>query len=66
MRIDITKQEAMWLADLTRKAKAEAANANEETPHPLHELRRDNMASLEVKINEAIGRQLQREGRSAR
>ena len=66
MRIEITKQEAMWLEDLTRKAKTEAAHANVETPHPLYELRRDNMASLEVKISEALGRQLQREGRSER
>ena len=66
MRIELTKQEYKWLADLANKAKIEAARANEETPHPLYELRRDNMAALETKINEAISRQLQREIRGAR
>ena len=66
MRLELTKQECKWLADLVRKEKAEVAHANEETPHPLFELRRDNMANIETKINEAIGRQIQREGRMAR
>jgi hypothetical protein len=66
MRVELTKQEYRWLADLARKAKMEAAHNNEETPHPLFELRRENMADLEAKINEAIARQMQREGRGAR
>ena len=66
MRLELTKQECMWLANLAGKAKTEAARANEETPHPLYELHRDNMASLEAKINKAISWQLQKEGRSAR
>jgi len=66
MKIDLTKQEYKWLADLVNKAKIEAAHANEETPHPLLELRRDNMADLEAKINTGIQKQIQREGRSAR
>ena len=66
MRVELTKQEYKWLADLANKAKVEAALANEQTPHPLYELRRDNMASLEFKINEAIARQIQREGRLVR
>lgn len=63
MRIELTKQECKWLADLANKAKTEANQANQETPHPLFELRRDNMADLETKINAAIQRQIQREGR---
>ena len=66
MRVELTKQEYKWLADLVNKAKVDAAQANEQTPHPLYELRRDNMASLEAKINEAIERQIQREGRLVR
>ena len=66
MRLELTKQECKWLADLVRKENTEVAHANEETPHPLFELRRDNMANLETKINEAIGRQIQREGKMAR
>ena len=61
MRVELTKQEYKWLADLANKAKMEAVHANEETPHPLLELRRDNMADLEVKINAAIQRQITRE-----
>ena len=44
MKIELNKQECRWLADLANKAKTEAAHANEEAPHPLFELRRDNMA----------------------
>lgn len=61
MRVDLTKQEYKWLSDLTNKAKIEADNANKETPHPLFELRRDNMADLEAKIEAAIQRQINRE-----
>ena len=66
MRLELTKQECKWLADLVSRAKIEAAKNNDETPHPLLELRCDNMASLESKINTAIGRQIKREGRNAR
>jgi len=66
MRVELTKQQYKWLADLVNKAKTEAALSNEETPHPLYELRRDNMADLEAKINEGIARQIQREGRAVR
>ena len=66
MRVELTKQEYKWLADLANKAKIEAAQANEQQPHPLFELRRDNMASLETKINDAIQRQINREGRGWR
>ena len=66
MRIELTKQEFRWLADLANKAKIEAAQANEQQPHPLFELRRDNMASLESNINDAIQRQISREGRNIR
>jgi hypothetical protein len=61
MRVELTKQEYKWLADLANKAKIEADLANKETPHPLLELRRDNMADLEGKINAGIQRQLNRE-----
>jgi hypothetical protein len=61
MRLQLTTQECRWLADLAGKAKTEADLANKETPHPLFELRRDNMADLENKINSAIGREIQRE-----
>lgn len=63
MRLELTKQEFKWLADLANKAKLEADHNNNESPHPLFELRRDNMADLENKISTAIQRQIQREGR---
>ena len=66
MRVELTKQEYKWLADLVNKAKIEADFANTETPHPLLELRRDNMADLEAKINTAIQRHINREGRGGR
>jgi len=61
MRIELTKQECRWLADLVEKEKRKAAEAHAQTPHGLLELRRDNMADLERKLNTAIQRQLQRE-----
>ena len=66
MKVELTKQEYKWLADLANKAKIEAFHANKETPHPIFELRRDNMAALETKINTAIQRQINREGCGAR
>ncbi|GHT83986.1 hypothetical protein FACS18947_0730 [Bacteroidia bacterium] len=62
MRIQLTTGECRWLADLACKEKIEAALANKETPHPLLELRHDNMADLENKLNSAI----QKERRDAR
>ena len=62
MRIQLTTGECRWLADLVNKAKVEAEQANETTPHPLWELRRDNMADLESKLTAAI----QRNGRMER
>ena len=61
MKVELTKQEYIWLANLVNNAKIEADLANEETPHPVFELRRDNMADLEAKINAAIQRQINRE-----
>ena len=66
MMIRLTKQECRWLADLAGKAKAEADFANSETPHPIFELRRDNMADLENRINAAISREIQKERRETR
>jgi hypothetical protein len=66
MRIELTKQECRWLAELAGKAKAKADSAHKETPHPIFELRRDNMADLESRLNTAIEKQVQREGRDAR
>jgi len=66
MRIELTKQECRWLADLANKAKTEADHNNKETPHPLLELRWDNMAHLENKLNAAIQRQIQRDRSNAR
>ena len=66
MRIELTKQECRWLADLANRAKIEATYDNEKTPHYLFELRRDNMANLEAKINAAIQRQTNRERTGAR
>ena len=66
MRIQLTNQECKWLIDLANKAKAEAEFANKETPHPLFELRRDNMADLEAKLNAALQREIQRGRKDAR
>jgi len=64
MRIGITKEECRWLMGLVEKAKLEAAEAHEQTPHGLLELRRDNMADLERKLNTRLERQIQRENRN--
>ena len=66
MRLELTKQECKWLANLANKAKTEATQENEATPHPLLELRRDNMADLEGKLNAAIQKQIQKERKNAR
>ena len=64
MRIEISKEECRWLVGLAEKAKLEAAEAHEQTPHGLLELRRGNMEDLERKLNTAIQRQIQREQRT--
>ena len=61
MRLDISKQEALWLADLVKKDMDKNTRLNNVTPHPLYELRRDNMESLKYKIDSAILRQMNRE-----
>jgi hypothetical protein len=66
MRLELTGQEANWLADLCNKEKNANDLANKETPHPLLELRRDNMAALENKLNAAIKREHQKERNNAR
>jgi hypothetical protein len=66
MRIEMTKQECRWLADLAKKARSEAENAHKESPHPLLALRAGNMAALEGKLDTAIQRHIQREGSNAR
>jgi hypothetical protein len=66
MRLELTTGECRWLADLANKAKTEADLANKETPHPLLELRADNMAGLERKLNNVMQKQMQRRGRDAR
>jgi predicted ATPase len=66
MRIEVTKQECRWLSDLAKKAKAEAENAHEATPHPLLALRAENMAALEAKLDKAMQRHIQRERSGAR
>jgi hypothetical protein len=61
MRIEITKQECRWLADLVNKEKMAAELANQESPNRLFELRRDNMAELERKLNTAYDKQISKE-----
>lgn len=66
MRIELTKQECKWLADLVNKAKIEAVHCHDQSPHPILELRRDNMADLETKLNTALQKQIQKERNDAR
>jgi hypothetical protein len=61
MRVDLSKQEILWIVDLIKKDKEENDRLNKLNPHPLYELRRDNMESLEYKIESAILRQFKRE-----
>jgi hypothetical protein len=63
MRKELSKQEYRWLAALVRREKLEAEAANKETPHPLFVLRRDNMESLESRINALIKKDLTKEFR---
>ena len=66
MRVELTRQECKWLADLANKAKIEAIHCNEEMPNRIFELRRDNMADLENKLNTAVQKQIQKERKDAR
>ena len=59
IRITFKDGEYRWLKDLVKKAKDEAHQANEATPHSLLELRRDNMAALEKKLNQAMQRKIE-------
>lgn len=61
MRIQLTKQECIWLSDLVKKEKERAAAANHEMPGRIFELRRDNMADLESKLNTALQKEIQKE-----
>lgn len=61
MRIQLTKQECKWLAELANKAKSEAIHCHEQSPSRLFELRRDNMADLENKLNTALKKEIQKE-----
>jgi len=59
IRITVKDGEYKWLKELVKKAKYEAHRANIETPHPLLELRRDNMVALEKKLNQAMQKKIQ-------
>lgn len=61
MRIQLTKQECLWLADLVKKEKERVATANQKMPSRIFELRRDNMADLESKLNMAVQKEIQKE-----
>ena len=64
MKIELTKQECKWLSGLANKAKIEADRYNEQSPHRINALRRDNMAELETKLNTALQRQAEKERRA--
>lgn len=66
MRIEFTKQEVVWLAELAEKEKHRAISTHEQTPHPLLELRRDNMADLEEKLRTSVQNKINRERKDAR
>jgi len=66
MRVQLTKQECIWLRELARKDKEQAATLYESSPDRLFLLRRDNMADLEGKLNAAVQRELERDGRDER
>jgi len=66
MRIQLTKQECIWLADLANKAKVQADMAHQETPSRIFLLRRDNMADLEAKLKAAVQKEIQKERSGAK
>lgn len=66
MRVQLFKQECIWLADLARKEKERAEAANQESPNRIFLLRRDNMANLEGTLNSAVQKEIQKERNGAR
>ena len=66
MRIQLTKQECLWLADLAKKEKERVATVNKKMPSRIFELRRDNMADLESKLNMAVQKEIHKERNHAR
>jgi hypothetical protein len=64
MRLDISTGECNWIIDLVRKDKEENDRLNKAAPHPLYALRRDNMESLQYKLESAVLRQINREEQS--
>lgn len=66
MRVQLTKQECLWLADLAKKAKVQADAAHQASPNRIFLLRRDNMADLETKLNAAVQKEIQKERGGAR
>lgn len=66
MRIQLTKQECIWLSELVKKEKERATSALNDLPSRIFELRRDNMADLEAKLNTAIHKEIQKERNDAR
>ena len=66
MKIQLSKQECLWLADLAKKAKVQADMAHQERPSRLFLLRRDNMANLEARLNAAVQKEIQKERGGAR
>ena len=66
MKIQLTKQECLWLANLVNKAKVQADMAHQQTPNRLFLLRRDNMADLETKLNAAVQKEIQKDRGGAR
>ena len=63
MKVELTKGECRWLINLVVKDKQKAEQANEQTPHPLLELRRDNMEELRKKLNKAMEKEMNKYGR---
>ena len=66
MRIQLTKQECIWLAELAKKERHRAEDANWVNPHRIFQLRRDNMTDIENKLNQAIQKEIQKERNDAR
>jgi len=61
MRVQLTKTECIWLAELAKKEKENAAALHEACPNRLFLLRQENMEALESKLNGAVQREIQRE-----
>ena len=63
MRVKLEIGEVRWLIDLVEKDKQKVEQANEQTSHPLFELRRDNMEELRKKLNKAMEKEMDKHGR---